>query len=184
MARKGKRIARLGKGRSPDGRASTDGGGTPEVLDGVAAGGAEALDHDRGALHLVRGGGPDALLEAVEMDPGNLGDLAATQAPDVEVGAHVQVVAGRGLRPVLGLYDPDLLQHAERLVDGAEGHARVLLLDEQVDVLGRGVTAALAQGLEDGLALRGQRVARPAKPLAYVRLQRGAHVPLVPSDDQ
>jgi hypothetical protein len=85
---------------------------------------------------------------------------------------------------VLGLYDPDLLQHAERLVDGAEGHARVLLLDEQVDVFGGRVAPALAERLENRLALRGQRVAGPAEPLAYVPLQRAAHAPLFSSGDQ
>ena len=79
---------------------------------------------------------------------------------------------------MLGVYDPDLLQHAQSLVDGAERHARVLPLDEQVDVLGRRVPPALAQRLQNRLALGGQRVARPAKPLAYIPLQRSAHVPL------
>src|SRR4028118_2425571 len=150
----------------------------------AATDGAEALDYHRGPRHLVGSGGPDALLQVLEADVRHLGDLAAVQTADVQVRAHVQVVARRGLGPVLGLYYPDLLQHAERLVDGAEGNARVLPLDEQVHVLGRRVTPALAQSLEHRLALRGQRVAGPAEPLAYVPLQRGAHVPLVSSCDQ
>ena len=67
---------------------------------------------------------------------GDLGDLAAARAPDVQVRLDVQVVARGGFGPVLGAYDAYFLQYGEGLVDRAERHARVLALDDQVHVLG------------------------------------------------
>src|SRR5215203_5913217 len=76
---------------------------------------------------------------------------------------QVKVVARGRLRPMLGADHPDLLQYRERLVDGPERHAGIPFLDDQVDILRRGMPPDLFKGLEDRPALGGQRVPRPAE---------------------
>src|SRR5829696_4741188 len=138
--------------------------------------GTETLDDDGRAGDLVGGVVPNVLFQPPEFDAGYLRNHAAGGAPDIQVRFQVQVVARGRFRPVLGAAHPDLLQHRERLVDGTEGHAWVLFLDDQVDVFGRRMTPGLLEGLEHRPALGGQGVPRAAELLSEVLYQHLGHL--------
>ena len=91
-----------------------------------------------------------------------VGDAAAADADEVDVGEDVAFVAGlAGEREFLDY--SAFGEDGEGGIDGGEGHRGEMLLDARVDLRHGGVVAGIEDGLGDGEALRGYAHAAPAQ---------------------
>jgi hypothetical protein len=119
---------------------------------------ADTLDDEGRVCDLVGGILLNACHEVPTFHVEYLSNLAALRAPDIVMGFCLKIVADRRLRPVLGFDQADLLQYRERLVNRAERHLGIPLLDEEVDFLGRWVPIVVLERLEYGTPLGGQGI--------------------------